>query len=182
MISFFNLRNKYSIRKLITVLFISLGSSVFAIYFNINALNKKDMENILIMQTKYDNIKIELFPDVAPNHVKRIKQLVKKGSYDNGSFYRAIEGFIVEFQCTEDKSILPTINAELTKKYSFNQAGVIGVSRGKGINSATGCELFITEANDLTHLDNSFTIIGYLPNKKDMEIVKKIKHCTEEKN
>ena len=49
-------------------------------------------ENIMILKLKNGDVKIELFPDVAPNHVKRIKELADNGKYDNVVFHRVIDG------------------------------------------------------------------------------------------
>ena len=53
-------------------------------------------ENIMILKLKDGNVKIELFPDVAPNHVKRIKELADNGKYDNVVFHRVIDGFMAQ--------------------------------------------------------------------------------------
>ena len=49
-------------------------------------------ENIMILKLKDGDVKIELFEDVAPNHVKRIKELANDGKYDNVVFHRVIDG------------------------------------------------------------------------------------------
>ena len=48
-------------------------------------------ENIMILKLKDGEVKIELFEDVAPNHVKRIKELANSGKYDNVVFHRVID-------------------------------------------------------------------------------------------
>ena len=53
-------------------------------------------ENIMILKLKDGDVKIELFPDVAPNHVKRIKELADSGKYDNVVFHRVIDGFMAQ--------------------------------------------------------------------------------------
>ena len=53
-------------------------------------------ENIMILKLKDGDVKIELFPDVAPNHVKRIKELADNGKYDNVVFHRVIDGFMAQ--------------------------------------------------------------------------------------
>ena len=56
----------------------------------------KDPENTLIMQLKTGRVIIEMRPDLAPNHVKRIKELVRKGFYDGTPFHRVIAGFMAQ--------------------------------------------------------------------------------------
>ena len=53
-------------------------------------------ENIMILKLKDGDVKIELFDDKAPNHVKRIKELADKGKYDNVVFHRVIDGFMAQ--------------------------------------------------------------------------------------
>ena len=53
-------------------------------------------ENIMILKLKDGDVKIELFPDVAPKHVERIKTLADEGKYDNVVFHRVIEGFMAQ--------------------------------------------------------------------------------------
>ena len=53
-------------------------------------------ENIMILKLKDGDVKIELFEDVAPNHVKRIKELANEGKYDNVVFHRVIDGFMAQ--------------------------------------------------------------------------------------
>ena len=53
-------------------------------------------ENIMILKLKDGNVIIELFSDVAPNHVKRFKQLSKEKKYDGVIFHRVIDGFMAQ--------------------------------------------------------------------------------------
>ena len=53
-------------------------------------------ENIMILKLKDGDVKIELFEDVAPNHVKRIKELADSGQYNNVVFHRVIDGFMAQ--------------------------------------------------------------------------------------
>ncbi|RUY59902.1 peptidylprolyl isomerase, partial [Mesorhizobium sp. M7A.F.Ca.CA.001.05.1.1] len=50
----------------------------------------KDRENALIMETTKGTVVIELFPDLAPGHVSRIKELAREGAYDGVVFHRVI--------------------------------------------------------------------------------------------
>ena len=53
-------------------------------------------ENIMILKLKDGDVKIELFNDVAPKHVERIKELANSGKYDNVVFHRVIDGFMAQ--------------------------------------------------------------------------------------
>ena len=72
--------------KKISILFLSILLTT--------ALNAK--ENIMILKLKDGDLKIELFPDVAPNHVKRITELANSGKYDGVVFHRVIDGFMAQ--------------------------------------------------------------------------------------
>ena len=56
----------------------------------------KDPENALIMETTKGKVVIELFPDLAPGHVARIKELAREGAYDGVVFHRVIDGFMAQ--------------------------------------------------------------------------------------
>ena len=55
-----------------------------------------DMENTLYMDLQDGRVVIEMRPDLAPNHVTRIKELVREGFYDGIVFHRVIEGFMAQ--------------------------------------------------------------------------------------
>ena len=56
----------------------------------------KDPENTILMETTKGKVVIELFPDLAPGHVDRIKELTREGAYDGVVFHRVIDGFMVQ--------------------------------------------------------------------------------------
>lgn len=78
-----------------------------------------DAENLLIIDTKYGDIGVELYPEIAPNHVTQIKALTRKGFYNDVPFHRVIDGFMnqtgdgTKGDGTGD-SDLPDIKAEFT--------------------------------------------------------------------
>jgi len=59
----------------------------------------KDPENTIVMETTKGNVTIELYPDPAPGHVARIKELARAGAYDGVVFHRVIPGFMVQGGC-----------------------------------------------------------------------------------
>ena len=67
---------------------------VFIFFLTTNQIMSE--ENIMILKLKDGDVKIELFADVAPNHVKRIKELANSGKYDNVVFHRVIDGFMAQ--------------------------------------------------------------------------------------
>ena len=63
----------------------------------------KDPENTIVMETSKGQIVIELKPEVAPNHVARIKELSREGFYDNIVFHRVIDGFMAQCGCPQGR-------------------------------------------------------------------------------
>ena len=61
-----------------------------------SAQPKSDPENTLYLDLKQGRVVIEMFPDIAPKHVERIKTLAREGFYDNTPFHRVIEGFMAQ--------------------------------------------------------------------------------------
>ena len=129
-------------------------------------------ENIMILKLKDGEVKIELFEDVAPNHVKRIKDLANAGKYDNVVFHRVIDGFMaqtgdVEFgNSTNDKfnlsragtggSTLSNIEAEFS---DVNHGrGSVSMARAQDPNSANS-QFFIC-FNDCSFLDGQYSVWG----------------------
>ncbi len=69
--------------------------NIFILFFFITNQSIAE-ENIMILKLKDGDVKIELFEDVAPNHVRRIKELANDGKYDNVVFHRVIDGFMAQ--------------------------------------------------------------------------------------
>ena len=83
----------------------------------------------MILKLKDGDVKIELFEDVAPNHVKRIKDLANSGKYDNVVFHRVIDGFMaqtgdVQFGNSSSDSFLVTIIFEITGRIFLFISGI----------------------------------------------------------
>jgi peptidylprolyl isomerase len=111
---------------------------------------------------------IDLFEDVAPQHVERILTLAEDGAYDGVAFHRVIDGFMaqtgdVEFGRGEDLSRagmggsdLPDLPAEFSD-VSFER-GVVGMARSQSPDSANS-QFFIVTAPS-PHLDGQYTAVG----------------------
>ncbi len=56
----------------------------------------KDPENTILLETTKGDVVIELYPDLAPEHVNRIKELAREGAYDGVVFHRVIDGFMAQ--------------------------------------------------------------------------------------
>ena len=91
---------------------------LFLLIFSLDNTKLNAMDNIMILQLKYGNVEIELFPDKAPNHVKRFKELANSGKYDNVVFHRVIDGFMaqtgdVKFGNTNDPNFNLSLAAQV---------------------------------------------------------------------
>jgi cyclophilin family peptidyl-prolyl cis-trans isomerase len=143
-------------------------------------------ENIMILKLKNGDVKIELFEDVAPNHVKRIKELADGGQYDNVVFHRVIDGFMaqtgdVQFGNSSNNNFdlrrAGTGNSDLPDlKQEFNDLphvrGTLSMARTSDPNSANS-QFFICFNNEASYLDRQYTVFGKVI--EGMEFVDMIK-------
>ena len=139
----------------------------------------------MILKLKDGNVKIELFEDVAPNHVKRIKELANAGKYDNVVFHRVIDGFMAQTGDVKhgkldspsfDQRLAGTGGSELPNlKAEFSDVahtrGIISAARSADPNSANS-QFFIC-FDSAPHLDRQYTAFGKVI--KGMEFVDMIK-------
>ena len=136
------------------------------------ATPNKDLENTLYMQLKDGQVVIELLPDLAPNHVKRIKELVRSNFYDGINFHRVIPGFMAQ---TGDPKGDGTggsgqkINAEFSKEPHVR--GVVSMARSANPNS--GDSQFFIMFDQASHLDGQYTVFGKVTS--GMEFIDNIK-------
>jgi len=138
------------------------------------ALPARAADDTLVLTLKDGDVVIKLRPDLAPNHVERIKTLTQQGFYNGVVFHRVIDGFMAQ---TGDPtgtgtggSDLPDLKAEFTKKAKFGR-GTVGMARAADPNSANS-QFFIMFA-DGPWLDGQYTIIGEVV--EGMDVVDKIK-------
>jgi len=149
-------------------------------------------ENIMILKLKDGDVKIELFEDVAPNHVKRIKELADSGKYDNVVFHRVIDGFMaqtgdVKFGNSESKdfdlrragmggSDLPDLKQEFNSLP--HERGTLSMARSSDPNSANS-QFFIC-FKPAPFLDRQYTVFGKV--LEGMDLVDKIKRGDDNNN
>jgi peptidylprolyl isomerase len=132
----------------------------------------QDLENTLYLELESGRVVIELRPDLAPNHVARIKELAREGFYDGVVFHRVIDGFMAQ---TGDPTGTGTGGSGQKLKAEFSQAhhvrGTVSMARSQSLNSADS-QFFICFAS-APHLDGQYTIWGQVT--EGMELVDKIK-------
>ncbi len=176
-------------KKLLLPFFILIFSlNSFAIDFQVDETNqatleKKDPEpkNTLYIELKDGIVIAELFPDIAPMHVQRIKTLTKEGFYDNVKFHRAISGFMAQ---TGDPTGTGRGGSRLGRVYAeFNNEhhirGTLSMARSSDPNSANS-QFFIITGEFFPELDNQYSIFGRVIS--GMEHVDKIKSGDSAKN
>jgi len=131
-----------------------------------------DPENTLYLDLTYGRVVIQMRPDLAPKHVARIKELVRKGFYDGIVFHRVIDGFMAQ---TGDPTGTGTggsgqnIPAEFTTQ-PFTR-GTVGMARAQSVNSADS--QFFIMFDRVSSLDGNYTVWGQVV--AGMEYVDKIK-------
>ncbi len=131
------------------------------------------MENTLYIDLEAGRVTIKLLPDVAPNHVARIKALAREGFYDGIVFHRVIDGFMAQ---TGDPtgtgsggSELPDLEAEFSD--TKHARGAVSMARAQSPNSANS-QFFIV-FDDSNFLDGQYTVWGEVTD--GMDLVDKIK-------
>lgn len=130
-------------------------------------------EDTLVLETTKGPVVIELRPDLAPNHVERIKTLARRGFYNGVPFHRVIEGFMAQ---TGDPtgtgtggSDLPDLQAEFNAEP--HTRGAVSMARTNYPHSANS-QFFIV-FDDARFLDKQYTVWGRVT--EGMENVDKIK-------
>ena len=158
---------------------------LFILLFSLLSTNSSAENNIMILKLKYGEVLIELYPEKAPNHVKRFKKLADDGKYDNVVFHRVIDGFMaqtgdVKFGNSNSSefnlslagtggSDLPNVKAEFSD--IPHTRGIISAARSADPDSANS-QFFIC-FDSAPHLDRQYSAFGKVI--KGMEFVDMIK-------
>ena len=156
------MRNLQKIR--LTVL-----SAILGAFFIMS--EKSSEAAVVVLETSKGQVEIEMKPELAPNHVARITELVKQGFYDGIIFHRVIPGFMAQ---TGDPTGTGTggsgenLNAEFTD-YEYVE-GTVGMARAMNPNSADS-QFFIC-FEGCGHLTGQYTVWGQVTD--GMDVVRKI--------
>ena len=132
----------------------------------------KDPENTLVMDMTHGKVVIEMRPDLAPGHVKRIKELVREGFYDGIVFHRVIDGFMAQTGCPQGSGTGGSgkkLKAEFSKEPHVR--GTCSMARAQSPDS--GDSQFFICFDDSSFLNNQYTVWGKVI--EGMEHVDKIK-------
>ncbi len=158
---------------------------LFILFFSLVTNNIFAQNNLMILKLTYGDVEIELYPEKAPNHVKRFKELANSGKYDGVVFHRVIDGFMAqtgdvkfgnsnsaEFNLSlagTGGSDLPDLDAEFTD--IAHTRGILSAARSANPNSANS-QFFIC-FDSAPHLDRQYSAFGKVI--KGMEFVDMIK-------
>jgi cyclophilin family peptidyl-prolyl cis-trans isomerase len=168
----------------VTMKLVHLATAFFLAVAGFGTAQAQSNDDFLTIQLKDGPVVIQLMPDVAPKHVAQIKELAKKGEYDNVAFHRVIEGFMaqtgdVQFGDMENGfdgsragtggSSMPDLPAEFSS-VPFER-GTIGMARSQDPNSANS-QFFIMFAEG-GFLNGQYTVVGKVV--AGMDAVDKIK-------
>ena len=134
---------------------------------------QKDPENTLVMETSKGSVEIAMRGDIAPNHVKRIKELVREGFYDGVVFHRVIDGFMAQTgdpTGTGSGGSGQKLKAEFTD--TAHKRGTCSMARSGDPDSGDS-QFFICFA-DSSWLDGQYTVWGEVVNGMDnVDLIKR---------
>ena len=158
---------------------------LFILFFSLENKDIFAQNNLMILKLSYGDVEIELFPDKAPNHVKRFTELAKNGKYDGVVFHRVIDGFMAQTGDVKfGNSNNPNFNLSLAGtggsdlpdlKAEFNDVahtrGILSAARSANPDSANS-QFFIC-FDSAPHLDRQYSAFGKV--SKGMEFIDMIK-------
>ena len=168
-----------------TSLIILKNKCLFVKNYNPNDIKFDNPENIVILNAECGNVIIELYPNISPNAVKRLKKLIKLGAYDDAAFHRVIEGKLIqagdlEFGKRENldygkvgtgKSGLGLIKSEIDADFKYER-GSVGLARTFELDTEDSQFFIILQDEPL--YEGEYTPVGKV--LYGLEILEKIKH------
>ena len=154
--------------------FLAAAFVVLAFALPAAAQTKPDPQNTLYLDTSYGRVVIALRPDLAPQHVERLKLLTREGYYNNVPFHRVIDGFMAQtgdgqYGNGTGGSKYPNLPAEFSN-VPFKR-GIVGMARASSPNSANS--QFFIMFDETPSLNGQYTVVGQVVS--GMEFVDKIK-------
>ena len=156
-----------SVVALLCLLFTGFPAFAEVKQFTFTEKEIKNMaETKAVIETKFGNIELKFFPEVAPGHVSNFIELAKKGFYDGTTFHRVIPGFMIQGgdpnSKNPDKSTHGMGGPGYSIKAEFNdkshKRGILSMARSANPDSA-GSQFFICVA-DAPFLDKQYTVFG----------------------
>ena len=121
---------------------------------------KNPLENTLYLDLKDGRVVIEMRPDLAPKHVKRIKELTREGFYDGIVFHRVIDGFMAQCGCPDGTGMSGSDKPDLEQEFNPEPhlRGTCSMARTNDPNSANSQFFICFEPSGF--LDRQYTVWG----------------------
>ncbi len=119
-----------------------------------------DPENTLVMELETGRVVIEMRPDLAPNHVQRVKQLAREGFYDGLTFHRVLPGFMAQGGDPKGDGSGGS-GQNLVAEFSDepHRRGTVSMARAADPDSADS-QFFIVIGEEVPELDGNYTVWG----------------------
>ncbi|MEO3999258.1 peptidylprolyl isomerase [Mesorhizobium sp. CAU 1732] len=133
----------------------------------------KDPENAIVMETTKGKVVIELLPDLAPNHVARVKELARANFYDGIVFHRVIDGFMAQTGDPTGTGMGGSDKPDLKAEFSnvSHVRGTCSMARSQNPNSANS-QFFIC-FDDAPWLNRQYSVWGQVID--GMDVIDQIK-------
>ena len=186
-----------TLEKVIFIFLILLGIVTFGSYivlkneclfikdYEPNNINFKNPHNIAILNAPCGNVIIELYPEISPNGVERIKTLIRSNAYENIAFHRVIKNKLIQAGDLEfgkkgslnyrkigtGKSGLGTIKSEIDNKFNYTK-GSVGLART--FKNDTEDSQFFIILQDEPLFEGEYTPVGKV--LYGLKVLKKIKN------
>tara|TARA_E500000331_G_scaffold352530_1_gene401325 strand:- start:1784 stop:2428 length:645 start_codon:yes stop_codon:yes gene_type:complete len=183
--------------KIILIFLILLGITSFSTFvivknkcllvknYNPKSIKFQNPNNIAILNAPCGNVIIELYPEISPNSVKRFRNLIESGAYNNIAFHRVIKDTVVQAGDLEfgkkgmldygkigtGKSGLGTIKSEIDSQFNYVK-GSVGLART--FKNDTEDSQFFIILKDEPLFEGEYTPVGKV--LYGLEVLKKIKH------
>lgn len=132
------------------------------------------------LTTKHGMTVVEFFPHKAPNHVKRIQELIEEGYYNGLKFHRVIDGFMVQTGCSKGDGTGGSNKPDLKAEFNDIQhkTGIVSMAR-KGHPDTANSQFFIM-LGDAPYLDGQYTVFGQVIH--GMDCIHRIKKGDDNNN
>jgi peptidyl-prolyl cis-trans isomerase B (cyclophilin B) len=172
---------RYAFLVLLLFLFVN-NSPAFSEQSRSRTFNKQEIERMkqtkAVLETKFGEITLKFFPEIAPKHVNSFIELASSGFYDGTTFHRVVPGFVIQGgdpnSKSEDRSQHGTGGPGYTLEAEFSnnphKRGTLSMARAADPNSA-GSQFFICVA-DAAFLDGQYTVFGEV--SEGMDVVDEI--------
>jgi cyclophilin family peptidyl-prolyl cis-trans isomerase len=119
----------------------------------------KDPENTLLLETSKGPVVVAMRPDLAPNHVARIKELARQGFYDGLKFHRVIDGFMAQTGCPQGNGTGGS-GKKLRAEFSAEKHGRGTVSMARAQDPNSGDSQFFICFAEAPWLNKQYTVWG----------------------